>query len=113
LQLTRERVIVGDNKYIELGASEDLPTNSTLNIAGWNVVLVHRHPEWILQKWGNYCSRIVTKIVIRADNEKPIRWYHKFIYDFCYDQYDRFGDYYRILDNSFGEADDDDIYEVR
>ena len=100
-------------KSIDLGPSEELPTKSSLQIGDWNMVLVHRHDEWILQKWGNFCSRIITKIAIRADNEQPIRWYHKLAWDFCYDQYDRYGDYYRILDNSFGEANDDDIYEVR
>jgi hypothetical protein len=100
-------------KSIDLGPSEELPTNSTLRMAEWNVVLVHRHYSVILQKWGNFCSRLVSKIVARADNGWQIRWYHKAIFDFCYDQYDRYGDYYRILDNSFGEANDDDIYEVR
>jgi hypothetical protein len=55
----------------------------------------------------------VTKITIRADNEKPIRWSHRFLFDFCYDQYDRYGDYYRILDNSFGDKEDDELFEVR
>lgn len=100
-------------KVINLGPSTDLPTESKLNYADWNMVLVHRHYDPLFQKWGNFCSHIVSKIVLRADNKKPIRWYHKAIYDFCYDQYDRFGDYYRILDNSFGEANNDDIYEVR
>lgn len=100
-------------KSVDLGPSEELPTQSSLSIGDWNFVLVHRHYDPLLQKWGNLCSRVVTKIVLRADNEKPIRWYHRAMYDFCYDQYDRYGDYYRILDNSFGEASDDDIREVR
>lgn len=100
-------------KSIDLGPSEELPTQSSLQIGDWNMVLVHRHYDPLMQKWGNFCSRIISKIALRADNELPIRWYHKLAWDFCYDQYDRYGDYYRILDNSFGEASDDDIYEVR
>jgi hypothetical protein len=100
-------------KSIDLGPSEELPTRSTLNEADWNFVLVHRHWDPLLQKWGNLCSRVVTRITLRADNEKPIRWYHRFLFDFCYDQYDRYGDYYRILDNSFGEKEDDELLEVR
>ena len=98
---------------IDLGPIVDLKAERELGYADWNTVLVHRHYDPLLQKWGNFCSRIVTKIVMRADNELPIRWYHELVYDFCYDQYDRYGDYYRIINNSFGEANDDDIYEVR
>lgn len=98
---------------IDLGPIVDLKAERELGYADWNTVLVHRHYDPLLQKWGNFCSRIVTKITIRADNELPIRWYHELVYDFCYDQYDRYGDYYRIINNSFGEANDDDIYEVR
>lgn len=98
---------------IDLGPIEELATESSLRIGEWNFVLVHRHYDPLFQKWGNLCSRVVTKIVMRADNKKPIRWYHTAVYDFCYDQYDRYGDYYRVLDNSFGEANDDELYEVR
>jgi hypothetical protein len=102
-----------DTGTIDLGPIVDLKSERVLSYSDWNTVLVHRHYDPLFQKWGNFCSRIVTRIVVRADNELPIRWYHRAIYDFCYDQYDRYGDYYRILDNSFGEANNDDIYEVR
>ncbi len=102
-----------DTGTIDLGPIVDLKAERNLNYADWNMVLVHRHYDPLMQKWGNLCSRIVTKVTIRADNNQPIRWYHKMVYDFCYDQYDRYGDYYRVLDNSFGEKDDDELYEVR
>jgi hypothetical protein len=102
-----------DTGIINLGPSTELPTQSTLNNSDLNFVLVHRHYEPLLQKWGNLCSRVVTRIVSRDAYEKPIHWYHIKLYNFCYAQYDKYGDYYRILDNSFGEADNDDIYEVR
>lgn len=98
---------------IDLGPSEELPTESSLTIGNWNFVLVHRHHDPLVQKWGNFCSKLVSYVTVRAADEKPIRWYHVKLYNFCYEQYDKYGDYYRVLDNSFGEADDDDIYEVR
>ena len=100
-------------KSIDLGPSEKLPTQSSLSIGDWNFVLVHRHDEPLVQKWGNLCSKIVTYVTVRSADEKPIRWYHEKLYHFCYKQYDRYGDYYRILDNSFGKAKDDELYEVR
>jgi len=110
--MAKKKVTV-DTGTIDLGPIVDLKAERTLSYSDWNAVLVHRHYDPLLQKWGNLCSRIVTKIVVRAANEKPIRWYHTAIYDFCYDQYDRYGDYYRVIDNSFGEAKDDELYEVR
>lgn len=108
-----KKKVINDPLEIDLGPSVDLKLESVLNYADWNTVLVHRHYDPLMQKWGNFCSRIVTKITLRADNKKPIRWYHALVFDFCYDQYDRYGDYYRILDNSFGEANNDELYEVR
>lgn len=105
--------LLTDTATINLGPSEDLPTQSSLQIGNWNFVLVHRHDEWIMQKWGNFCSKLVSYVTVRAADEKPVRWYHVKLYNFCYEQYDKYGDYYRVLDNSFGEANDDDIYEVR
>lgn len=108
-----KKKVINDTLEIDLGPSVDLKLESVLNYADWNTVLVHRHYDPLMQKWGNFCSRIVTKITLRADNKKPIRWYHVLVFDFCYDQYDRYGDYYRVLDNSFGEANNDELYEVR
>ena len=98
---------------ITLGPSTELPTNSNLTDAEWNFVLIHRHDDILMQTWGNLCSKIVTKIVERDADEKPLHWYHKKLYYFCYKQYDKYGDYYRVLDNSYGEPGNDDIYEVR
>lgn len=97
---------------IEIGASEDLASHDPLDVP-FNVVLVHRHPEWLLQKWGNACSFIVSRMVERAAYDMPVRWYHKKLFNFCYDQYDKYGDYYRVLDNSFGTSDTDGIREVQ
>jgi hypothetical protein len=110
--MAKKKVTV-DTGSIDLGPIVDLKTESVLNTANWNFVLVHRHYDPLLQQWGNFCSRVITKIVLRADNDKPIHWYHVKLYDFCYAQYDKYGDYYRILDNSFGKAEDDDLREVR
>lgn len=110
--MAKKKVTV-DTGSIDLGPSTELPTQSSLNTGDWNFVLVHRHYDPLFQKWGNFCSRVVTKITLRAADEKPIRWYHVKLYDFCYAQYDKYGDYYRILDNSFGKAEDDDLREVR
>lgn len=98
---------------IDIGPAVDLKAERTLSYTDWNVVLVHRHYDPLIQKWGNFCSRVVTKITLRVDNEQPIRWYHRLVFDFCYDQYDRYGDYYRVLDNSFGEKENDELLEVR
>ena len=106
-------LVTEGTQTINLGPSEELPAQSSLQIGSWNFVLVHRHDEWIMQKWGNFCSKLVSYVTVRAADEKPVRWYHVKLYNFCYEQYDKYGDYYRVLDNSFGEANDDDIYEVR
>lgn len=106
-------LVTEGTQTINLGPSEELPAQSSLQIGSWNFVLVHRHDEWIMQKWGNFCSKLVSYVTMRAADEKPVRWYHVKLYNFCYEQYDKYGDYYRVLDNSFGEANDDDIYEVR
>lgn len=112
--MAKKKVVENTNtNEIDLGPIVDLKAERSLVYADWNTILVHRHYDPLFQKWGNLCSRIVTKITLRADNEKPIRWYHRFLFDFCYDQYDRYGDYYRVLDNSFGEKENDELLEVR
>lgn len=102
-----------DNTYsIDIGASEDLAVTNP-EALDFNFVLVHRHYDPLAQWWGNFCSGIVSKIAIRSDDGLPIRWYHEQLFNFCYKQYNKYGDYYRILDNSFGKAGDDELYEVR
>jgi hypothetical protein len=97
---------------IDIGTAEDLASHNPEDVP-FNFVLVHRHYEPIVQKWGNLCSRIVSRIVSRDAYNMPVRWYHVKLFKFCYAQYDKYGDYYRVLDNSFGTAETDDIREVR
>lgn len=96
---------------VDIGASGDLADYDPAAVP-FNAVLVHRHPEWIVQKWGNFCSRIVSRIVERAAYDMPVRWYHHKLFKLCYDQYDKYGDYYRVIDNSFGTHETDEIREV-
>lgn len=98
-------------KTIDLGPSEELKATSDLVDAEWNFVLIHRSTEPIVSWWGNRWGNILRRIIIRADDEKPIRWYHRKIFAYATKQYDTYGDYYRILDNSFGTPDADTIYE--
>jgi hypothetical protein len=104
---------IPETKSLDLGSSLNLETTSTLLDTEWNAVLIHRSNEWILQKWGNLCSCMVTRIASRDAYDMPVRWYHKIVFDFCYQQYDKYGDYYRILDNTFGNINTDGIREVR
>lgn len=98
---------------VSLGPSEELASFDPMVDRDWNLVLIHRSNEPLVSWWGNMCSKIVTRVVERNESGKPLHWYHNKLYDFCYKQYDKYGDYYRVLDNSFGEALNDDIYEVR
>ena len=97
------------SKTIDLGPSEDLPTKSTLNEVDWNFVLIHRHYDPLMQWWGNLNSHIMSKLILSYD-DKPRAWKYK-LFLAAQKQYDKYGDYYRILDNSFGEPGSDDIYE--
>ena len=97
---------------VDMGETEELKSHDPESVP-FNFVLVHRHYEWLLQKWGNLCSKVVTHIVNRDVYDLPLRWYHKKVYHFCYEQYDKYGDYYRVIDNSFGTTDTDGIREVR
>lgn len=97
---------------VELGDGEKLLSHDPEAVP-LNFVRVHRHHEWIVQKWGNFCSRIVSYTVNRAAYDMPVRWYHEKLFKFCYDQYDKYGDYYRIIDNSFGTIETDEIREVQ
>lgn len=103
---------MSETKYIDLGPSESLGTISKLDDIGWNSVQIHRHPEWIMQKWGNLCCIPMTRILVRAADDMPIRWYHEKIYNFCKTQYDKYGDYYRILDSSFSDFTIDQPLEI-
>lgn len=97
---------------IDIGESEGLEEHDPEAVP-FNFVLVHRHPEWLVQKWGNFCSKMVSRIVNLAAYDMPVRWYHKKLFNFYYNQYDKYGDYYRVIDNSFGTTDTDGIREVR
>jgi hypothetical protein len=103
---------IPDTRSIVLGSSEDLASHDP-EAMDFNFVLVHRHYEPIVQKWGNLCSRVVSRIVSRDAYGMQIRWYHKKLFNFCYAQYDKYGDYYRIIDNSFGKAENDVLREVQ
>jgi hypothetical protein len=103
---------IPDTQSIVLGASEDLAKHDPETM-DFNFVLVHRHYEPFMQRWGNMCSKIVSHIVNRDAYGMPIRWYHVKLFKFCYAQYDKYGDYYRIIDNSFGEIDNDVLREVQ
>jgi hypothetical protein len=103
---------IPNTKSIALGPSEDFASHDP-EAMDFNFVLVHRHYEPIVQKWGNLCSKIVSRIVTRDAYNMPIRWYHKAMFKFCYEQYDKYGDYYRLLDNSFGTLETDVMREVQ
>lgn len=96
---------------INLGPSTELPTQSALNGADWNFVCIHRHYDPLMQWWGNLNSHIMSKLILSYD-DKPRNWKVK-LFNLAQTQYDKYGDYYRIIDNSMGEPEDDDIYEVR
>lgn len=105
---------LGENtSTLDLGLATELPLKSILSTADWNFACVHRHSEPVIQKWGNFCSSIVTKLSERANGDKPIRWYHKKLFNFCYEQYDKYGDYYRMIDSSYATIEEDQIMEIR
>lgn len=105
--------VSGQNTYWTAPIPSDkISTTNVASTADWNFVRVSRSYEPFLSMWGNTCSRIVTKLVNRANAGKKIRWYHQKLFDFSYEQYDKYGDYYRIIDNSFGSIEDDVIREV-
>lgn len=95
---------------IDLGPSTELPTESMLNISGWNFVRIHRHYDPLMQWWGNINSFIMSKLILSYD-DKPSAWKYE-LFKIAQKQYDKYGDYYRILDNSFGKPGADDIYET-
>ena len=99
-----------ETMMIDVGESEGLANHDPLAVP-FNFVLIHRHYEPVVQKWGNLCGKVMSRILVRAADEMPIRWYHKKLYNFCSKQYDKYGDYYRLLDNSFGTAETDGIWE--
>ena len=96
-------------EFVDLGPSEDLPKKSALNDAEWNFILIHRHHDPLMQWWGNFNSSIMSKLILSYD-DKPREWKIK-LFNLAQKQYDKYGDYYRILDNSYGEPGSDDIYE--
>ena len=100
-----------DTVTIDLGPIENLETQSVLNYSDWNFVQVRRTDDPFYRWWGNLNSSLMSKLILSYD-DKPRTWKIKLFHK-AQDQYDKYGDYYRILDNSFGKAEDDDIYEVR
>ena len=100
-----------DTVTIDLGPIEELETESVLNYSDWNFIQVHRTDDPLYRWWGNLNSSLMSKLILSYD-DKPRTWKIKLFHK-AQDQYDKYGDYYRILDNSFGKAEDDDIYEVR
>ena len=96
---------------IDLGSVEQLQTKSSLHDAEWNFVQIRRTDDPLYRWWGNINSSIMSKLILSYD-DKPREWKIK-LFNAAQKQYDKYGDYYRILDNSFGEASDNDIYEVR
>ena len=97
---------------IHLGSGEQFMTIAPAAERPYNYVTIHRHWDPLFQWWGNSCSRIVTKLDKRSKDGLPIRWYHEKIFDFCYEQYDKYGDYYRLMDGAFATHEQDGIYEV-
>jgi hypothetical protein len=94
---------------VSLGPSEELPVKSSLNDADWNFVKIYRHYDPLVRWWGNTNSKLMNKLILSYD-VKPRKWKVK-LFHLAQNQYDKYGDYYRILDNSMGEAKNDDIYE--
>ena len=99
--------------WIDLGPTVNLVTNPDPYKIKNNFVLIHRNSDFFMQWWGNYCSKIVTKLSLRGESDKPYRWYHKTLFNFCYAQYDKYGDYYRLIDFSWGNPVNDETLEVR
>ena len=96
---------------IHLGKSEDLAHYDPTEVPH-NFVMYHRHPEYIVQKWGNFCHKVVSWLSQKAEDGLVVRWYHQKIFDWCYDQYDKYGDYYVIINNVYGSYEYYGIYEV-
>ena len=98
-------------KIIDLGPITDLKAERNLSYSDWNFVQVRRTDDPLFRWWGNLNSSIMSKLILSYD-DKPRTWKIKLFHK-AQDQYEKYGDYYRILNNSFGKAEDDDIYEVR
>ena len=99
---------------IDLGESTQIATSSLdPKDKPFNFILVHRHYDPLLQKWGNACSKIVSMIAKRDDDGKIVYGYQRKLFKFCYKQYDKYGDYYRIIDNAGGKYENDRIIEIQ
>lgn len=106
-----KKKVIADPNIIDLGPSTELPTVVELSYSDWNLIQIHRTHDPLYRWWGNVNSTLMSKLILSYD-DKPREWKIK-LFNAAQKQYDKYGDYYRILDNSFGEANDDDIYEVR
>ena len=99
-----------DTVTIDIGPVENLETKSSLHQADWNFVQVRRTDDPLFRWWGNLNSSVMSKLILSYD-DKPRTWKIKLFHK-AQDQYEKYGDYYRILDNSFGDPMADDIYET-
>jgi len=98
---------------VDLGTAEDLATHDPTTDVEWNFVLIHRSNEPLVSWWGNMCGHVQHRLIKMEDSGKPWRWYHDKLYNFVSNQNYAYGDYYRLLDNSFGTAEHDVIYEEK
>jgi hypothetical protein len=105
-----ESINTGKTKIIDLGPSEELKVESTLNDLSWNFIKVSRSDDPLFRWWGNLNSKAMNRLIYSYD-EKPRKWKAKLFY-IAQNQYEKYGDYYRLLDNSFGDPFADDIYET-
>lgn len=100
-----------DTKTIDIGPIENLEVEINVPYSDWNFVEVRRTDDPLFRWWGNLNSTVMSKLILSYD-DKPREWKIK-LFNMAQNQYDKYGTYYRVLDNSFGKAEDDDIYEVR
>lgn len=98
-------------KTIDLGPSVELKAERDLSYSDWNFVEVRRTDDPLYRWWGNLNSKIMSKTILSYD-DKPKEWKIK-LFNMAQKQYDKYGTYYRILDNSFGDPEADDIYETK
>jgi hypothetical protein len=101
---------VGDTSIIDLGPVEELKTESSLNYSDWNFIQIRRTDDPLFRWWGNLNSHWMSKLILSYESS-PRLWKYK-LFNAAQVQYEKYGDYYRVLDNSFGEPGADDIYET-
>ena len=87
----------GETTTIDIGPIEDLETKSALNYSDWNFVEIRRTDDPFYRWWGNLNSKVMSKMILSYD-DKPRKWKIK-LFNAAQNQYDKYGTYYRILDN--------------